>query len=163
MGYRRDPPIPGSGWWLSPRLVLILVALAQLYAVRGQLSIFHPNFHKMYSKTWHGGVVGGCSHGCTLDGWCRRNVEWHGPWGTTIVLDSSPHFECGSGWWLLHDNGTLEVSHSVERRERLKCFLYWVTKTWRSPWEAPTVRIEVAENDNGPWRRYPGTVVPEPH
>jgi hypothetical protein len=160
MGFRKDPSTSGGGWSLRIRLVLILVALAQLYAIRGQLSIFHPDFRPMYSKTWHGGLAGPCHHSCSLDGWCRQNVEWHGPWGTTIVLDSATHTDDEMVTWSMPGE-TLVVSRIVERHEKTKSFLYYVTKTWRSPYEAPTQTVEVAELDHRTWRRYPGTVVPE--
>jgi hypothetical protein len=162
MGYRRDTPTSGRGWSPSPRLVLVLIALAVLFALRGRLSIFHPNFRSVRAQAWHGGVVGPCEHGCTLDGWCSSNLEWRGPWGTTIVLESRPHQQCEPVRWSLR-GGMLEVTRGVERRERSKSLLYYTTKTWRSPYEAPTQKIEVAELDRTAWRRYPGSVVPEPH
>lgn len=156
MGYRRDANSSRPRWLLKPGPVLVLLAIVLLIPLRKRLSVFHPHFSKFYA--WHGGRVGVCAHDCTFDEWCRNHIEWHGPWGNVVTLDSYVPWYGQSPFWRL-PGGSLEVVRYEWVNAGDGAFIHTYIKTWRSPHQPPKVEHTVEQVY---WRNNHKCVVPLP-
>jgi hypothetical protein len=155
MGYRRDSD-SSCPWLYKPGPFLALLVIALLFPFRTRLSVFHPNFKTM--KEWHGGRVGGCSHGCTPTEWCSQRVEWHGPWGNVITLDSYHSSYMQAVWFEMEG-----ASFKLTRFEWLPRNGGSVTRTHTKIWRAPDVPPIVTSSDKDEvWRIDHTCAVPSP-